>query len=268
MVKKVVLGTALSAGALYLVFGTSAPSYVQTAFHRFRHSVRHNEPIPFQIDRARLEIAKLEPASIENREALARAEVDVEHLSREIQVTEANLAVEKQRLLTMAEGLRKGEYRLAGRHASYTPEEIKAELTRRYDHYHAATNILEEKRATLKAREQAVVAGREKLADLAAAKQTLMTKLEAIEAQLQAIEATQGKNEFNFDDSALARAKETVAELEKRLEVKARVAEMEGRYSGGTTLPSLEPGRDVLKEVDAEFGAPAKGGDGKTDKSL
>ena len=45
------------------------------------------------------------------------------------------------------------------------------------------------------------------------------------------IEATQATNEFNFDDSALSRAKETVADLEKRLEVMARKAEMEGRYA-------------------------------------
>ena len=41
-------------------------------------------------------------------------------------------------------------------------------------------------------------------------KRALGTKVETIQARLQAIEATQEKNEFNFDDSALARAKQTV----------------------------------------------------------
>jgi len=267
MVKKGVLGAAMGAGALYLVFGTSAPSYVQTAFHRLRHSVKHNESIPFQIDRARVEIAKLEPAIIENREALARAEVDVEHLEREIKATQANLDVKRQELLSLRDGLKNGEFRLAGRRTSLTRDEIQGEMARRLDHYRAVTRILEEKRATLKAREKAVIAGREQLTQLAAAKQNLLTKLEGIEAQLQAIAAAQGNNEFNFDDSALARAKETVADLEKKLEVKARVAEMEGQFSG-SELPVLEPGRDVVKEIDAEFGAPAKGTDGKGDKSL
>ena len=120
----------------------------------------------------------------------------------------------------------------------------------------------------LKARQKAVSAARLQMTNLVTAKRNLMTKLEGIEAKLQMIEATQGKNEFNFDDSALARAKQAVNDLEKRLEVKARVAEIEGRFSDGG-LPILEPGRDVVREIDAEFGSPVKGGEVKTgDKSL
>ncbi len=72
------------------------------------------------------------------------------------------------------------------------------------------------------------------------------------------IETTQASNEFNFDGSALARAKESVADLEKRLDVMAKTAEMEGRFAGSSVLivPD-EPGRDVLREIDAEFGAAA-----------
>ena len=80
MVKKAVLGAALSAGALYLVFGTSAPSYVRTAFYQVRHNAKDAVPVQFEIDRARGEIANLEPAIKDNIETLARAEVDVEHL--------------------------------------------------------------------------------------------------------------------------------------------------------------------------------------------
>ena len=62
MVKKGLLGAALAAGALYLVFGTSAPSYVRTAFHKVRHNAKDAVPVQFEIDRARDEIAALEPA--------------------------------------------------------------------------------------------------------------------------------------------------------------------------------------------------------------
>jgi chromosome segregation ATPase len=267
MVKKGLLGAALSAGALFLVFGTSAPSYVRTGFHKVRQNVHKNIPDQFEIDRARDEIANLEPAIIENRETLARAEVDVEHLQREIAETRANLANEKRELLSQRERFENGDFRLAG-HVSYEAHEVKAYLANRFDHYKAGTKILEEKEATLKAREKSVAAARQKMQDLVESKRTLLTKLEAIEAKLHAIEATQGKNEFTFDDSALSRAKKTVADLERRAEVKSRVAEMEGRYAEGG-LPILEPSRDVLKEIDAEFGAPAPGTEGRTaDKSL
>src|SRR6202007_2020260 len=70
MVKKGLLGAALGAGALYLVFGTSAPSYVKTASHKVRKNARNAVAIQFEIDRARGEIANLEPAIKDNIEVL------------------------------------------------------------------------------------------------------------------------------------------------------------------------------------------------------
>lgn len=256
MVKKGVLGAALGAGALALMFGTSAPSYVKTAFHKVRHTAKGSVPVQFEIDRARQEVADLEPAIHQNLEALARAEVDVEHLEGEIVATRENLAREGRAIVALRESLEAGDYRLTGG-ISYSPEEIKGDLARRLDHYKEVKRILGEKEQTLKLRKQAVVAAREQLDQMKAAKLALMTKIEGIETRLKQIEAAQAANEFSFDDSALARAKQTVAELDKRLEVMARVAEEEGRYADrGLALP-VEPGRDVLQEVDAEFGCPS-----------
>ena len=82
-----------------------------------------------------------------------------------------------------------------------------------------------------------------------------MAQLANIEAKLQMIEATQSKNDFNFDNSALSRAKKTVSELEESLDVMARQAEIEGRY-GDLDGPSafVDPHRDIVKEVDEQFG--------------
>ena len=254
MVKKAILGAALSAGTLYLVFGTSAPSYVRTAFCRVRHNAKDAVPVQFEIDRARGEIANLEPAIKDNIEALARAEVDVEHLDREIVAVRSNLETEKKTLLVLRQRLETGDFRLAGHgHVNYTADEVKAELARRLDHYRNVNQILAEKEATLKARQKAVVAARKQLTEMAAQKQALLTKLEGIEAQLKMIEATKATNEFDFDSSALARAKQSVSDLEKRLEVLARRAEMEGRFADAGIPVSLEPGRDVVKEIDDEF---------------
>jgi DNA repair exonuclease SbcCD ATPase subunit len=258
MVKKGLLGAALTAGGLYLVFGTAAPSYVRTAYHKVRHSAKDSVPIQFEIDRARDDIAALEPAIQENLETLARAEVDVEHLQREIAETEKNLAAEKTAMNTLYEGLKTGDLRLAKNSPiRYTTDEVKTDLGHRLDHYRFVSKILEEKRNTLKAREKAVVTARGKLEEMHNQRRNLATKLESIQASLQAIEATEDKNEFHFNDSALARAKQTVADLERRLEVKTRVAEMEGHFSGGLPV-SIAPDRDVIREFDAQFGSSAQ----------
>jgi len=267
VVKKGLLGAALSAGALFLVFGTSAPSYVKTAFHKVRHNVKGQVPIQFEIDRAREEIASLEPAILNNREELARAEVDVEHLESEITTVKNNLSGEYKAMASLRESLSTGDLKLAGR-VSFTADEVKVDLANRLDHYRNVTKILVEKETTLKARQKAVMAARQKLTEMANQKRILGTKLESIQARLQTIEATQDKNEFNFDDSALSRAKQSVSDLERRLEVKARVAEMEGHFSGDSLPLTTDPGRDVVKEFDNEFGGKGKDSSKLGDKSL
>lgn len=264
--KKGLAGLALGAGLLYLAFGTSAPSYVRTAFHKARHVAENSVPDQFQIDRAREEVEALEPAILDNREELARAEVDVEHLQREVSTVKENLAKERAQMVALRDRLETGDLKLAG-HVNYTADEVKSALANRMDHYRNVQRILADKESTLKARHQAVEAARNKLLEMANQKRRLSTQLESIQARLQAIEATQQKNEFHFDDSALSRAKQTVAELEKRLEVKARVAEMEGHFSGAT-LPSVDSDRDVVKEFDSEFGPDAKSVAKGGDKSL
>jgi chromosome segregation ATPase len=268
LAKKAVLGTALTAGALYLVFGTSAPSYVRTAFHKVRHTAKNAVPVQFDIDRAREEIASLEPAIKDNIEILARAEVETETLDREIGEMKSKLAHEKKSMLALRESLDTGNYRLAGR-VNYTEDEVKGELAHRLDRYRNVTKILDEKEATLKAKQKAVIAARKQLANMAAQKKALLTKLEGIEAHLKMIEATRATNEFDFDDSALARAKSSVADLEKRLAVMERKAEMEGNFVESGVPVSIDPGRDVVKEIDEEFGRADKGTEPKpTDKSL
>ncbi len=253
MIKKGVLGAALGAGALYAAFGTSAPGYVRTAFHKVRHNVKHSVPVQFEIDHARDQIAELEPAIRDNIENLARASVDVEHLDREVVAIRDNMATEKKVLTALRSSLETGDTRLAG-NVTYTADEVKAELKQRFDHYKQVGGLLKDKEETLKAKQKSVIAARQQLAQMSATKQALLTKLAGIEARLKMIQTTQESNEFNFDDSALSRAKASVADLEKRLDVMARTAEMEGKFAG-SNIPILdEPGRDVVREIDAEFG--------------
>jgi chromosome segregation ATPase len=257
VMKKAVVGAALGAGALALVFGTSAPSYVKTAFWKARSSVKAQVPIQFEIDRARQEVSDLEPAIHQNLENLTKAEVDAEHLEAEIATTQANLEHEKNAIVALRQHLATGDVRLTG-NVTYTAEEVKADLARRMDHYREVKRIQDDKRETLKLRKKAVLAAHEQLNKMKAAKLSLMTKIESIETKLKQIEANQAANEFNFDDSALARAKQTISELDRRLEVMARVSEREGRFTDKGLPLVIEPGRDIVKEVDSEFGTPTR----------
>src|SRR6185437_11718574 len=94
LIKKVLVGTALGAGALYLAFGTSAPSYVKTAFHKVRHNAKSAVPVQF------------------------------ETLDREISAMKGNLKTEKTAMKTLQNSLDTGDFRLVGS-TTYTAEEVK-----------------------------------------------------------------------------------------------------------------------------------------------
>lgn len=255
LAKKAMLGAALAAGGTYLVFGTAAPNYVRTAFHKARETAKGATPIQFEIEVARDQIAQLEPEIHKNMETLARAEVDVEHLNREIETVRNNLKGEREKMVSLRGKIETGDLRLASNsNVRLTVEEAKADLAGRMDHYTFTSDLLKQKEETLKARQTAVEAARLKLQQMNTQKRALAAQVEKIQARLQSIEATEQKNEFHFDDNALARAKATVADLEKRLEVKTRLAEMEGHYSGGVAPAVLEGDRDVIKEFDSKFG--------------
>lgn len=255
MAKRGLVWTVAGAALLALLFGTAAPSYVKTAWHKVRKGAHDAVPVQFEIDRARQQVAELEPAIHNNIEEIAKAEVEMEHLQAEIATTQANLDKEGKAVVALRKYLETGDVKLTGG-ASYSPAEIKADMARRFDHYNRVKGILVDKQNTLKMKARALEAAREQNGKMRADKETLLAQIEAIETRLKQIEATQSANEFTFDDSALARAKQTVTELQKRVEVMARVTEQEGRYTG-QTLSDIEPGRDIVKEVDSEFTQPA-----------
>ncbi len=253
MVKKGVLGAALTAGALYLAFGTSATSYVRTAFHKVRHSAHNAVPVQFDIDRVREEVAALEAPIRENMETYYRTQYDVENLDKEIAMYQANLDGEKKAILALRETVESGGVHKVG-HLTYSAEELRNELARRLDHYRNVSTTLESKKTTLKAKRDVMESAKTVLINMKSQKKELLTRLDGIEAKLKLIEAKRQTSEYNFDDGgALARVKESVANLEKKIEVQARMAE-DGKFSEVNGSVFIEPGRDVVKEVDEEFG--------------
>jgi len=268
MMKKGLVGAGLGALALALVFGHRAPSYVKTAFHKVRHDAQRAVPVEFEIQRAREAVASLDPAMLDSHENIVRAQVDLEALEKEIVASRANLDRERREMLALSDGLKAGIYRVDNN--SYSAEEVRQELARRFDRYKYALETVDQKESILKTRKQAVAAAREQLVKMAAQKQTLLARIEAMEAKVKQVEAARAGDEFNLDDSPLARVRQDVTELEKRVEVMARVASERGMITDKKVPVILDhPARDVVKEIDAEFGArPKDQGNASADKDL
>ena len=253
LMKKATVLAVLGSGTMVALFGTPAVSYVSTAIGKVRHAAKDAVPVQFEIDRARQQVEALTPAIRQHVEQMARAEEDVRTLDADITETTANLEKQKTALLALRQQIDDGKIQKTG--GADSTRLIQASLRNRLETYNRCERILEEKRATLASRQKVVEAAREHLMAIATQKKALESKIEEIQARLAAIEATNAQSKYHFDGSALARAKQSVSELDRRLNVVSRVSEMEGRLAeDGTLGPAPAPVGDVTKEIDAKFG--------------
>lgn len=264
MLKKGLMGVGLGALALGLVFGTRAPSYVKTAFHKIRHGARESVPIHFEIDRARQELADLEPAIRANVENLARAEEDVKDLREELADFRSNLNQEQAQMVALRRRLGAGDILRTGG-IDYSADEIKKDLRGRLDHYRQMKRTLTERERTLKMKEEAVAGARAQLKGFIEQRRTLQLQIDEIEARQQAIDASRPTEAFRVDDTALGRVQQTIKELRRRQNVALRADELRGRYlDKRVNVDDETPVGDVIREIDEEFVNPSVEG-GKTD---
>ena len=75
-------------------------------------------------------IEDLKPMFDQNKETLARAEIEVEHLEKEVGTIQANLDREQKTIVSLRDSIKTGEIRLAG-HVKDTESRAKAELANR-----------------------------------------------------------------------------------------------------------------------------------------
>jgi len=257
MVKRGVLGAAVGAGTLALLFGTAAPSYVKTAYHKVREGAKDSVPPQFKIDIARQQLRDLVPATERSLEQLARAEYQVEKLQADIVASRDRLDRDGKAILALRD--RVSDVQLTGT-GSARPTELKRELSRKFDRYQEDKKTLVAKEETLTAKKRAVEGAREQYENMVAAKKVLEAKIDGIEAKLRQIEANQAAAEIGFDDSALAQVKQTVNELEERIAIMDKVTAAQSRlFDRPAATDEVDDNRAITDEVDAEFGKPATG---------
>jgi len=270
MLKKIVLGSAVAMAFGTFVFGRDVVSYVRTGFHSVRDAVKSEVPIEFEIQRARAMVDQLVPEIRQCMHVIAEQQVDVEHLNQSLTKKDADIGKQRGALLTLRTDLGSGKslFVYAGR--SYQAQDVKRDLATRFERFKAAEEILAADRKILSAREQTLGANREKLDSMWTAKKDLEVKLEQLQARLQTVRAAETVSTLAIDDSNLSHARKLIAELNKQLDVKEKVMDAEGKFTGlipveATESPAVPD--DIGQQIDAYFDADAPADAGYAQKS-
>ncbi len=252
MIKKILVGSGVLLTTAAVVFGTDAYSYLTTSAKKVKSELKQNVPLEFEIDRARTMVNDLIPDIQKNMHIIAQEEVEIDDLRDQIARSEKNMGVEQEKILALRKNLNNedGRFHLGSRKA--TSREVRTELSRRFDRYQTAEATLSAKRQMLDARERSLVAAREKLEGMLAAKRDLEVQVQNLEARLKLLQAAQTTSRFQFDDSQLSRCKQVVTELRKRLDVAERILEQDGKIVEEVT-DEIDAPEDIGEQVDHYF---------------
>ncbi|MEM9658919.1 MAG: hypothetical protein AAF961_11215, partial [Planctomycetota bacterium] len=150
-------------------------------------------------------------------------------------------AKDKSDIIRLQTALQSGDsvFRFAGN--SYSDEEVRQDLTRRFTQFKTADATLENYRQMRNARERNLDAARQKLTAMMSAQRQLQVEVENLEAKLKLVEVAQASSDFQFDDSQLARVKQLMTNIRTRLDVDAKLANAETHFHDRIPLDEAAP---------------------------
>jgi chromosome segregation ATPase len=214
-------------------------------------------------------VANLVPDIRQCMHVIAEEEVNVEHLSKEIARAENDLGKQKDEILALRRHVDSGRQVYQTSSRAYSCNEVKRDLSSRFERYKTAETTIASKRQILSAREQSVVAAREKLEGMLNEKRNLEVQLENLDARLKTVQAAQTASSVQLDDSQLSRAKKLIGELNKQLDVAQKMLDADGKFTGLIPVDTAaQVPEDLSNQIDEYFGKGTKPTPTTTDKTV
>ncbi len=250
-IRKVVLA-GLAAAGIYTV-GDDGLSYLKTANRLVSSNVADQIPVEFELERAKTMVGELKPDIKQNLVVIAQEEVRVENIRQDIEDTQASLKDQRQSIVELRRTLDapSNEVRIGKRAA--TPDEITAELKRRFENYRLAETTLESKLELLAHRESALEAAREKLTRMLEARRDLEVKIENLEARLRTVQSEAVTSKVDFDESHVAKCESLINSLRTRLQVSERLITQDGKEDFSAATKFTVGSESVTAEIDKYF---------------
>jgi chromosome segregation ATPase len=251
MVKKAVV---IAAGVLLLLGLVFGRSHVSTAVGIAQDTFQDSVPIPFEIKRAREEIRRLRPEIEKNMRSIAEVEVEVARLERQVGKSDGRLQQDHAEIIQLKDDLESGSEFFIYANRNYTASQVKADLIRRFDQFQTQEATLVSKKKQLDAKQRMLLAARDKLEGMLAAKSQLEVDVENLEARLKMVEVAQTTSEFNFDDSKLSKTRDLVEQIRTRIEIAEKLVNADIEYYDRIPLQEADVDRDITDEITDYFG--------------
>ncbi len=237
----------------WLCFGRDIGSYYNTAVGKIKNTAKDSVPVQFEIDRARQMVKDLAPEIQKNMQVIAKEEVEVERLEKQIKDSDDRLNKDRNDLSRLKNDLSSGksEFTYGGR--TFTVTQVKCDLGNRLERCKTNDATVTSLKQVLQARTNGLDAAKQKLEGMLAAKRRLDVEVENLDARQKAVEVAQTTSEYSFDDSHLSRVKELITDLRCRIDVSAKMLNAQETIKDQIPLDTPNAG-NVVDEVAAYLG--------------
>lgn len=224
--KKIVIGAVLSAVVGYMIFGFNTFSYVKTATSLTKNAVQDAIPIEFELARAKTMIKGIVPEIAANLRLIAKEQIEVDNLEKQIARMTTNLTNTKEQLVS---------------------DPGNANRTK-FDQYKSNEKVLKSMKTMFTNRSQKLVNLKDRVQNMMGNRTLLALQVTDLQNRLDNAKTLQEHNVVALDTSNFNRLQELMTNLEQRVKVEENIATM-------TCEPtSTESNVDIKDEVTEYFG--------------
>lgn len=255
MIKRVVyvgLGLVLAG---FLLFGSRAWPYAQTAYKKVREAAQQSVPISMQIETARDQLKKIDPEVKNMVMQIAREKATIKRLERDIEAQTAALNKRQDEILALRAHLESGdEVFVASNGRSYTTQRVEEDLRNRFNLYRTAEQTRDKSVQILEARQKSLEAALAKLETAQVLQRELETQIENLTARERMLDVAKTSSSINLDNSQLARTKKLIEEISATMDAEEEMLELVPKYFGEIPVEHSVPVGDIRDEIDSYFG--------------
>jgi hypothetical protein len=184
-----------------------------------------------------------------NVRIIAQQEVEIERLRKDIADSRRNIDEERVKVVKLRDALATQNTSFTFGRFSYSRDQLKEDLARRFDTLKEAEVVLTGKERLLTNRERSLAAAVATLERTRQQKALLESQIAALDGQNQLVKAAAVGSKFEIDNSKLAQTERLISEIKKQLDVAERVLAHEARFVEPIQVDSVSE-KDLLTQID------------------
>jgi chromosome segregation ATPase len=255
MLKKILVGTGILLVGGFIWAKTDVGSYVKTAWRQARASVKASVPIDFEIKRAKDMLANLDKADERLISVMANEMVAIRRLGKETETMQANIAQRRSELQVRSDDLKKSDKVVfVSSDGEHSRDQFALETERRFKRLKDMEQSFKAKKDLLVQHNERLAAVKEQRDGLKEQKKDLESRIQSLETQIELLKAAEARNKFRCEDgqlTELAKVKEIVDSLEKRIETSMTELQLRSEGKAEPKAPAFKTSGNLTSEIDS-----------------